>query len=344
MIVSSSQNASASVGQLGDLIYCGAICQALRVATELRIPDLLAARPMPPHELAELTGSHPASLKRLLRMLSTVSFCREREDGKIELAELGKVLRTGTAQTLRSWLLWFTCYQWPLWANLGHSIQTGTSARKLATGTGGFKHLERDPEAAAIFNGAMSELSTLVAAEVVRICDFSDCRRIADIGGGQGALLLEILKSYSEMRGTLFDRPHALKGLQSILDQDILARCSLIPGDFFQSIPVSADICLLKNIIHDWDDDHSLAILRNCRPVLSDRGRLILIERIMPQRILPTARDRAIVWADLAMLVGPGGRERTEDEFRSLLSSAGYKTIRVSETGLEYSVIEAVLN
>jgi orsellinic acid C2-O-methyltransferase len=331
----------AGIAQVGNLIHRGAMCQALKVAVELGIPDLLARGPKGADELAAATASHASSLARLLKALATIDFCHERADGRFTLAATGEALRADGNYSLRHWLLWFGQYQWPFWARLDYSIRTGSSARKLSSGADGFAHLEDDAGAAAAFNAAMAELSELVAAEVLRLCDFAGINTVMDVGGGSGALLAAILRSHAMIQGILFDRPHALSGARARLTSGISERCTFIAGDFFAEIPAAADLVLLKNVVHDWSDEQAAVILHNCRRALVRSGKLLLIERIMPPRLEADPNHLAIAWADLTMLLGPGGRERTEAEFHTLLASAGFGVLRITPTALEYSIIEA---
>jgi SAM-dependent methyltransferase len=313
------------------------------VAAELRIADLLAGGPRNVHELAADTGSHAPSLLRLLRALASLDFCREGENGVFALNPIGALLQEKTSSSLRSWILWWGRYQWPLWGNLLHSVKTGESARKLVTGADGFAQLEHDPDAAATFNRAMAEYTRLVGSGVVRAYDFGGMRRIVDVGGGYGALLAAILEAYPGARGVLLDLPHAIEGAKVNLANTGLAnRCEFITGDFFDSVPDGGDAYLIKAVIHDWDDERSVVILRNCRRAIPSAGKLLLVERIMPDRLEASAPHRAIARADLNMLIGPGGRERTEADFRSLLHSSGFNLTRIVPTALEYSILEAI--
>jgi len=325
------------------LIQSASLSQVACVAAELRIADLLASGPKDADELARATDTHAPSLHRLLRALASLELCTERNDGSFELSPMSSLLRTDAPDSLRSWLLWCCRYQWSDWGNLLYSVKTGESARKLATGTDGFGHLQRDPRAAAIFNGAMVEMTRLIAAEVMRAYDFSGLRRIVDVGGGHGALVAAVLEAHPALRGVVFDLPHAIEGARTYLTSKGLAeRCDLMTGDFFEQVPGGADAYLLKNIVHDWNDEQSGRILRNCCDAMPRNGRLLLIERIMPGRLEASSFHRSIVWADLTMLLGPGGCQRTEAELRALLGASGFRLAGIVGTALEYSVIEAV--
>jgi orsellinic acid C2-O-methyltransferase len=325
------------------LINGGSMSKAVCVAAELGIADRLASKAKSVDELARDAGSHAPSLRRLMHALASLNLCTEHEDGSFALTSLGSLLRTDTPDSLRSWIMWCSGYMWPVWGNLLHSVRTGESARKLCTGLDGFDHLEQDEEVAAMFNRAMADVTRLVASEAVRAYEFAGMRRIVDVGGGYGALLATVLKANPDACGVLLDLPHAIAGARVHLAAAGLAeRCEFITGSFFDSVPPGADAYVLKTIIHDWDDDQSTIILRNCRRAIPPTGKLLLIEQILPDRFEACARHQAIARADLNMLVGLGGRERTEAEFGALLGLSGFRLARVVPTGLEYCLLEGV--
>jgi len=318
------------------------MAQAAYVAAELRLADLLAEGPRTSEDLAIATGTHAPSLHRLLRALTTIEICREREDGSFEITPMGSLLGTDVPGSLRSWTIWWGAHLWQVWGSLLYSVKTGESARKMLSGTDGFKHLEQDPEAAAVFNEALVELTRLTSKSVVRIYDFSGLKRIVDVGGGYGELLICILRASPATSGVLFDLPHAIEGGKRRFEEAGLAsRCEFLEGDFFVSVPGGADAYILKSIIHDWDDKKSKLILENCRSAMGEKGRLLLVERVLPDRLEVSAAHQAAVRTDLTMLVAHAGQERTEAEFRGLLSSAGFRVIRILPVGMTFSVIEA---
>jgi hypothetical protein len=330
-------------GKLRQIIGSKWMTQATYVAAELRIPDLLATGPKSVDELARATECHAPSLRRLMRALVTLDLCKEREDGTFELTPMGSLLRSDVENSVHSWAIWGGKYAWPTWGNLLYSVKTGESARKLLTGAEGFEHLERDPEAAAVFNRAMVQLTRLVSREVARSYDFSGMKRIVDVGGGHGELLSKILVAYPQMCGVLFDLPHAIETARQHLEQaGVAERCELVAGSFFESVPGGADAYLLKSVIHDWNDERSTAILKTCREAMAQEAKLLLVERIVPERMEVSPLHQSLVQADLNMLVGPGGRERNESEFRSLLSSAGFRLTRIIPTGANSGVLEGV--
>jgi orsellinic acid C2-O-methyltransferase len=325
-----------------DLIHRGALAQAAYVAAELRLADHIAAGPTQVNELAHATNCHPQSVHRLLRALVTLEICIEQSDGAFALSRSGSLLRSDHPDSLQSWLLWFGRNQWAVWGQLLQTVRTGESARKRMTGSDGFGLLEHDPSAASTFNMAMEQRSRLVAKAVARHHDFSDVTTIVDVGGGHGALLEALLSAHPRLRGVLVDRPHAVVGARAFLGRAGVAdRCELVPGDFFEPLPAGADVYLLKNIIHDWDDERASRILRNCHDALPNGGRLLLIEHVLPVRLDASPAHRAVVHADLTMMLGPGGKERNECEFGELLQLSGFALVGVKPVALGYSIVQA---
>jgi hypothetical protein len=331
------------VHELLELISGSWISQALYVAAELRIADLLAASPATGEALATATGTNAAALERLLRALTTIDVCRQRNDGTFEITPKGALLGSDAPGTVRAWTLWWGKYLWPVWGNLLYSVRTGKSARSMLLGTEGFEHLTRDPEAAAVFNRAAAELTRLTAADVVSAYDFTGLGRIMDVGGGRGELLAAILRAAPAARGVLFDLPHATEaGRQHFAEVGLAARCEFVAGDFFRSVPPGADAYVLKSVIHDWNDERSRTILQHCRMAMGSSGRLLLVEALLPERLGTSPAHQAAAWSDLNMLVALAAKERTEAELRTLAASAGLRVTRVVPAGRTFSLLEAV--
>lgn len=329
--------------RLLELVNGSWMSQAIHVAARLGIPDLLATGARSGEELARATGTHPPSLHRLLRALVSIGICDGPDAGTWSLTPMGALLRADTPDSLRAWTLHWGGSQWSVWGNLHHSVRTGEGARGAPAGSDGFDRLDADPEAAAVFNRAMAELTRLDAAAIVRACDFSGTQRIVDVGGGHGELLAVILSTCLEARGVLFDRPHVLEsGRRHLESAGVADRCEFLPGDFFESVPAGGDAYVLKSVIHDWNDERGEAILRNCRRAMDERARLLLVERIVPPRLAVSAAHRAIARGDLNMLVSWGSRERTEAEYRALLGGAGLEVRTIVAAGPTFGVIDAV--
>lgn len=336
-----SKDDTAAARQLLDLINGSWVAQACYVTARLSIPELLAAGPRSAADLAAATGADAAALRRLLSALGSVDICRERDDGSFEMTQMGALLRADVPCSMRAWALQWGGEAWQVWANLLHSVQTGRSARSLRTGETGFGHLERDPEAARIFNQAMVDLTRLAAADIARAYDFAG-QRVMDVGGGYGELLARILESYPTAHGVLFDMPHAIsRAREHLAGRGLEARCDFASGDFFASVPGGADIYVLKTVIHDWPDDKARDILRACRAAMKPGARLLIIERLMPERLEPSAANRALARVDLHMLVALGAQERTQAQMQALLEDAGFERITRFATLSEFQILEA---
>jgi ubiquinone/menaquinone biosynthesis C-methylase UbiE len=317
--------------------------QATYVAARLGIADLLADAPQGAPELAAATGAHAPALHRLLRALATIELVREREDRSFELTSTGDLLRQGTPDSLRSWVLHWGGTSWPVWGHLLHSVTTGESARSVVSGTAGFDHLAGDSEAADTFHRAMVELTRLVVEEFVQAVDWSGTRKIVDVGGGYGELLVAALTACPGSIGVLFDAADAVERARlHMRAAGCEHRCQFLAGDFFAWVPRGADTYLLKSVLHDWDDERAAAILASCRRAIPPQGRLLVVERIVPPRLGSSTEDQALACMDLHMLVQLGARERTEAELRALLSGAGFRATSVRPLRSTLAVVEAV--
>jgi SAM-dependent methyltransferase len=227
---------------------------------------------------------------------------------------------------------------WLPWGRLYDSVRTGAPMAREALGMDLFEWYAQSPEEASYFNAAMGNLSALAADELVRVYDFSAARTVADIGGAHGVLLAAALRANPAARGILFDLPHVIATAGAALEaQGLSGRCELVSGDFFEAVPEGADLHLLKQIIHDWDDEGATRLLRNCHRGLRPGGKVLLVEMVVP----PDNRPSPAQAMDLNMLVVLGGRERTEEEYQRLLEQAGFRLERVIPTQSPFGVIEA---
>lgn len=341
-----SASADAQAGnaaRLLEIVNSGWMTQAVYVAAALGIPDRLGTQATSVDDLARACRAHSPSLGRLMRALAALDLCRAREDGRFELTATGALLRSDVTDSLRHWALHWGESLWPLWGRLLHSVRTGESARDPAVDRESFAHLDRNPAAAATFNRAMQELTRLDTAHIVRACHFGAADHVVDVGGGQGELLAAILSANPGTRGTLLELGHAIDAARDRMEEAGVAnRCDIVVGDFFASVPRGGDTYVLKSVVHDWDDARAGTILRNCRAAMHARATLRLVERIVPERIEASPSHRALARADLNMLVGRGGRERTEGEYRVLLDAAGLRVERILDAGPVFSIVVAV--
>ena len=315
------------------------VAQAVSVAARLHLADHLAGGARTVDDLATATATHAPSLRRLLRALAGVGLFAEDEEGRFGLTPLGAALRSDITGSVRALCAmrgepWF----WAAWGELLHSVTTGETAFRRVHGTDFFGFLAQHPEAAALFNAGMGDLSQTETAAVVAAYDFGRYRTVVDVGGGQGALLAALLQAYPTVRGILFDLPATVAGARALLEAAGVAdRCTVIGGSFFEAVPSGGDLYVLKSVIHDWDDEQAVAILRSCRAAMGDTSRLLLVERVVPPGNAPAFAKLM----DLNMLVIAGGRERTEAEYRMLYERAGLALTGVSPTTAEVSLIES---
>ena len=332
-------------GQIFKLIGGYRISQALYVAVELGIPDLLSSGPQHSDDLAAKTKAHAPTLYRILRFLAGAGLFDEISPREFELTQLGSALRADIPGSICPAVrLWLSESHWLPWGHLLHSVRTGQHAFSHAHGMGLFDYLRKNADISAVFNAAMTAGSTRLGSAIVKHYDFFGIRRIVDVGGGHGFVLATILASNPSMRGVLYDLPDVVAGVGPMLHEAaVRERCEIVGGSFFNSIPPGADAYVLKQIIHDWDDDQSLTILLNCRAVMPKAAKILLIERRIEQDHREAMRALHI---DMEMLVNVSGMERTDAEYRSLLERAGFRLAKIVPLmdGAGFSLFEAVLS
>jgi SAM-dependent methyltransferase len=322
-----------------DLITGYWISQAIGAVAKLGVADRLANGPQTCDQLAREVGADPGALYRVMRLLASIGVFAQAAPRSFELTALGDTLRSDTPGSVRNYAVTETAPgHWQPWGRLEESIRTGQPMARAALGMDVFEWYARNPEEAGYFNAAMGNLSALAADELVRVFDFSAVRKVVDVGGAHGVLLATILHTNPTTHGILFDLPHVIATAgESITKQGLSERCELRSGDFFKAVPEGADLHLLKQIIHDWDDERATQLLRNCHRSLAPGGTLLLVEMVIPPNNQPSPAQAT----DLNMLVMLGGRERTEEEYQSILSAGGFRLARVIPTHSPFSVIEA---
>jgi SAM-dependent methyltransferase len=336
----SSQVTDPSQLQMSQLILGFMATQAIHVAAKLGIADLVGETPKTADELALATQAHGPSLQRLLRMLTGVGIFTEDEAGRFQHTPLSETLRMDHPQSLRNVaIMWGAPFIWRPWGELYEAVRTGQPAFDHVYGASAFEYLTAHADEAAIFNAATTSISSLTLSALLAAYDFSGFERIVDVGGGQGALLHGILSAHPKLRGVLFDLPAVVAGAAAVRTGALAERCEVVGGDFFQAVPAGADAYVMKYIIHDWNDEDAVQILRNCRRAIRPGGKLLLIEMVLK----PSNEPDPGRYADVNMLVLLRGRERSEAEFRALLREAGFSLTRVIATSALYgeSIIES---
>ena len=320
------------------------LSRALHVIAKLGVADLLSDGARGVEELAKATETHPSSLRRVMRLLASVGVFEEKEDGGFALTALGECLRADVPGSSRAMVLLFAGIGiQDSWKDLEWCVRTGEPAYRKRGATDAFAEMAKDPAQAANFDAAMADFTKMTAVAVAAAYDFTPLGTIVDVGGGNGALLLGILKAYAHLQGVVADRPDVVeRAKKEIAASGLGARCRAVAIDFFREVPGGADAYVLKHVIHDWDDERARTILANCRRVVPPNGRLLLVEGVYPPRIDGSPESRGAAANDVNMLVSTGGRQRSEAEFRSLYSAAGFRLTRILPTPARASVIEGV--
>jgi hypothetical protein len=314
------------------------ISQGLSVVAKLGIADLLKDGSKDAAELAALTKTHRLSLYRLLRMLASVGVFVEDSAGRFSLTEVGTYLRDDVEGSQRAMATMAGEEHFRAWCDLLYSVQTGLPAFDKVYGMPVFDWLSQHPEQAAIFDAAMVSVHGRETAAVLDSYDFSGVQTLADVGGGNGSVLIATLQRNPHLRGILYDLPGVIaRATKNFEAAKLLDRCQLLTGSFFESIPAGADAYFMRHIIHDWNDEQCLTILKNIHKVLPATGRVLVAESVIPPGNDPFFGKLL----DLNMLVVPGGQERTAAEYEKLFAGAGFRLAKIVPTGTEISVIEA---
>jgi hypothetical protein len=313
------------------------ISQALYVAAKLGIADLLTAGSRSVAQLAAATKGEPSALYRLLRALASVGVFAEDGQGRFTLTPLGQCLRSDLPGSQHALAVMSGEEHYRAWGELLYSVQTGQPAFDKLYGMPVFDFLSRHPEQAKVFDAAMVGVHGRETAALIEAYDLTGITVLADVGGGNGSLLTGVLRHYPALRGLLYDLPSVAQRAQAnVQAAGLAARCQVIGGSFFESVPSGADAYLMRHIIHDWDDAKAVAILRNVHRAIGNQGRLLVVEGVIPPGNDPSFGKLL----DLTMLVVPGGKERTEEEYRALYKAGGFDLTRIVPTTAEVSVIE----
>ena len=314
------------------------ISQALHVVATLGIADLLVEATRTSDELAAATDVHAPTLYRLLRALASVGVVLELEGRRFQLTPLGERLRSDVPDSIAGWAAYVgRAPHWQAWGGLLHSVRTGENAFQHHHGTDVWTYRSTRPEESAAFDRAMTSNSRRFNAALLAAYDFGRFRRIVDVGGGNGAFIAAILAAHRDVEAVLFDQPHVVARASALLEEaGVSSRCQVVGGSFFDAVPAGAEAYVLRAVIHDWDDEESIQILQVVRHAMQPDGFVLLIERV----IAPPNEGRDGKFSDLNMLVAPGGRERTRDEFAALLEGSGLRLHRIVDAGA-LSVVEA---
>lgn len=314
--------------------------RAIYIAAKLGIADLLKDGARPVDELASMTGTHSRSLHRVMRALASIGWFEEDTEGRFGPTPWTAAIETNSPVSLRHLAMTELGEEhYPAWENVLYSVRTGEIAFNDRFGMSNWEFWSKNPEHAEIFNKGMSDLTALTEPALIAAYDFSSFKKIIDIGGGRGTLLTSILRQNEGATGVIFDLPHVIELARQDAETAAIAdRCQLVEGDFFESVTEGGDAYTLKWILHDWNDEQCVTILKNCRRAMSPTSKLLVIEAVLPGRNEPSLNK----FMDLNMLVMTGGCERTESEYRDLFQAAGFSFSRAIPTPTGFSWLEGV--
>jgi len=318
------------------------VSQMLHSVAQLGVADVLAEKPLAPDAIAKQVGAHAPFLRRVLRALASVGVFAEDARGRFRLTPLGQTLRADRPGSLRDFALMIAAdYNWSSWTSLPHALETGANSFERTHGVPMFAYLQKHADKERAFAASMASISGTENAAIARAYAFGRFAQLVDVGGAHGHLLATILRRHKKLRGVLFDQPQVVASARDggfIRAPDVRERCEVAGGSFFESVPAGADGYVMKYIIHDWDDEKSMRILGHCRDAMTPEGRVLVVDHVIPQ-------GNSASWAkllDVNMMVGPGGQERTREEFRALFARVGLRLARVIQTSCPLSILEAV--
>ncbi len=328
------------LARIAPMIHGYINAQLIHVAAKLGIADLLRDGPRSRDELAESTGVEARALERFLLGLVTCGVLELTADEQFAVTSAGTLLATDHPRSLRGQAMLAGELFYPAWGHLRHSLESGETGVEAAFGSPLFEHLSRHPEVGELFNTFMTDLTTRTAEALLAVYDFSSAKRVVDVGGGHGTLLTAILRANPGLVGEVFDAPAVVEEAKTrIAEIGLAERCQTSGGDFFTAVPSGADAYLLSQVLHDWSDERSIQILSNCRQALAADGKVLVLERLLPEK---AAQRLEVVIMDLMMLTLTGGHERTAADYERLLQAAGLELRQIVPIPSGSCLLEAI--
>lgn len=317
------------------------LARCIGIAAELGLADMMETGRLNAAALAKLTNTHEGALYRMLRYMASHGIFAEEPDGKFRNTPMSNLLRSGTPESMRdsvrqSW----QDIVWDVYKSLPHTITTGEPAFNAAFGTDFFAYLATNQTVGAQFDAAMAKQSGPENAAIASAYPFEQSRVVVDVGGGRGGFMATLLKTYDGIRGLLFDQAYVLEQPNAVKDAGLGFRCDFVAGDFFAAVPKGGDVYVLKRILHDWDDDAALRILKNCAAVMTFTSRVVVVDAVLKPGNEPDPNKGL----DMGIMALLRGRERTAQEFHSLFAAAGLRVTRIIATPAPstMSIIEGV--
>jgi O-methyltransferase/methyltransferase family protein len=321
---------------IAEMLVGNQLQQAIYVAARLGIADLLREGPASVEELAQQAEADSASLRRLLRALAGFGIFAEDDDGRFSLTPLAEPLQSGTPQSVASFALWSGGVSYQAFGGLYESVRSGTPAFESLFGMEFFEYLGRHPESGSVFDEMMAR-HTAPIARAISAYDWSGVKTVVDVGGGGGDVLAAVLREHPGLRGVLVDHPRTLERARRTFEHaGVGDRATAVAGTILEGVP-AGDVYVLKSVLHGLSDENARQVLSNCRKAMHADGRVLAVEFIVPPGNTPSPARLM----DLLMLVGCHGRERSEEEFRTVFADAGFRVARVTASKHGYSIVEA---
>lgn len=326
--------------RINQLYWGFAISRAIHVAAKLKLADNVPSTGITSDDLASKLSLNPDRLYRLMRLLASYEIFEETDKYTFKPTPLSDAINSATKDNVQSAAHLVTKSMWEAYGHIEHSIRTGNDTYSDLFGKNVFEYLNDHPDESEEFDNAMHNYAELENPPIAQTCQLENKTTIADIGGGQGGFLKEVLTHHKHIKGTLFDQPHVIS--DAIIpgnDQDLAQRTTIVGGSFFEPIQITADVYVLKRILHDWSNEDCCKILSSIKSAMTKDSRLFIIEAIVPGGNVPHfSKDLE------AFLITWGGQERDRAEFETLLDNVGMSIVSIKETPSLLSIIEAKIN
>jgi hypothetical protein len=339
-----SQNSEVSLSTAMIQLITGTwVSQAIYVAAYFGIADLLKDGAKSVDELAQVTGTSASKLYRVLRALASIGVFSEVEPRQFALTASAHYLRSDIPDSLRGLsMVLGDEWSWRSWGEIVHIVETEQlPLQRLYQVDNAYEYFAQNPMSGTLFSDAMTNFTrNTIIPVVLDAYDFSGIDKIVDIGGSHGPLIAAILALYPQMRGVLFELPQVVEGASSLLSKaGVSNRCEIVGGDFFESVPSGGDAYILSQILHGFDDEHCIKLLKNIRQGITETGKLLVV-----QAVIPAGNESCFnKFLDLElMILDTGARERTEAEYHHILQAAGFELRRIVPTAGPVNVIEGV--
>jgi predicted O-methyltransferase YrrM len=320
------------------------LSQILYVTARLGLADLLKEGPKQAEELAVACGTSPTALYRLLRAVVSMGFFGQDDQGRFTVTSSGAYLQADHPVSVRPYILFIAGQtNWQAWGNFRHSINTGEAAFEHIFGMNLFEYATQNPEFGEIFNKGMAGITASMSRDLIATYDFSQFKRVVDVGGGNGSLLAALLTANPNLQGVIFDLPPVAERASKLITEAGLAgRGEVVGGDFFKAVPTGGDAYILKLILHDWDDEKAIHILKSCYQAMDAEAKLLVVDVVLPEQVVANNVHLTKIMFDMQMLTVTGGRERTETEFRQLFEAAGFRLDKVIPLPTRWSIVQGV--